>query len=645
MTSNTSTPVTSNRRRSLVAVLALVALTVALLPAAGAAAKASCAKPDHPGGDWPWAGNEPYNTRSQPEEKVIGPAEATQLQPAWEVNTPTVEADGSFNANPVIADGCLFIGSTAGWVLALNADTGELVWKTKLPQAINNSVVVEGGRVYAISGLRGAALDQATGKLLWESDFVDNQDGNDTYGSPVIYTYKGSKRVPARRVMFVGVSGGGAELGDAETRAKFRGRYALLDADTGKLLKQEWVIPDKDFKKGYAGGGIWATPALDPATGYIYVGSGNPFQPQVQHPHTDAILKIDLNPSRATFGKIVDHYAGTLEEYVEGFRDAPCVDVPGNPPPWYPQGAGACGDQDLDFGASPNLFRDADGKLVVGEGQKSGEYHVVDTKTMKASYVSLVGPPTALGGIVGSTAIDKDNVYGPVTIGGYLWSVDQAAGDLRWASPVGDGAHWGHAVSTANGVVYTIDLGGVLRAYDAATGAPLLARPQSNAAPLAANLGGGVSIARNTVYAVTGSRVVAHRPPDSGGGGGGGGGGIPELPTPEGLPAGPAVVAHPGSFAAGYTTPVAPYMSGNEMTFVNGDSVLHDVVASVYRKKADKPWCSKFPDGKCPLFWSPLVGLGGTTPISGLEDLESGQMYPFYCTLHPAMKGNILALS
>ena len=627
--------------RRLVALLAVAAMVLAVLPTMAAGAAASCAKAKHPGGDWPVQGYDLYNSRNQPDEKKIGPAEARTLAPVWEVNTADVEAGGTFTSTPVIADGCVFMGSVGGWVLALNADTGELVWKTKLAQEINNSVTVDGDEVFAVSGLRVASLDRATGKLLWESKFIDDQDGNDVYASPVVFTYKGRKSVPARRIVMVGVSGGGAELGDAEERAKFQGNFVLVDADSGKILRKTYVIPKKQWKDGYAGGGVWATPAVDPKTGYAYVGSGNPFQPQVQHPRTDAILKVDLNPARKTFGEIVDHYEGTLEEYVEGFRDAPCVDIPGNPPPWYPQGAGSCGDQDLDFGASPNLFRNADGKLLVGEGQKSGEYHVLDTKTMKAEYVSLVGPPTALGGIVGSTAVDGDNAYGPITVGGYLWSIDKEAGGINWASPVGDGAHWGHAVSVANGVVYTIDLGGMLRAYDAQSGLPLLGRPQSNASPLAANLGGGVSIARNTVYAITGSRVVAHQP---GGGGGGGGGGTPEPPVPGGEGGGGSVViAQPGSFASGYTTPMAPYVTGGEMTFFNGDSVMHDVVASVYGD-GKQPWCKNFPTGKCPLFWTPLIGLGATTPILGLEDLESGKTYPFYCSIHPGMKANIVAL-
>ena len=492
-------------------VLCAVLLVGSLLPISPVAGKAACAAADHPGGSWPVQGQDPRNTRSQPRERTIGPEQARSLAPVWEANSAALGAAGTFSATPVIAGGCLYIGSTTGWVLALNADTGALVWKTKLARAINNSVTVDGDEIFAVSGLRVVSLDRATGRLLWETDFIDTQEGSDTYASPVVYTYRGKAPARARRVVFTGVSGGGAETGDDELRGKFVGKVVLVDGDTGELLESTWVIPRKDWRKGYAGGGVWATGALDPRGGHVYVGTGNPFQPEVQHPRTNAIIKVDVDPSRPTFGRIVGHYTGTLDEYVAGFDQMPCADVPGNPPPWYPQGAGACADQDLDFGASPNLFR-RDGELMVGEGQKSGEYHVVDAATMRRRSVTLVGPPLLVGGIVGNTAVDGAGVYGPQTVAGYLWSLDRAGG-VRWLAPVADGAHYALAASVANGVVYTTDLGGFLRAYDAATGAPLLVRPQTTAAPVAVNLGGGVAIARNTVYATTGGVVVAHRAP------------------------------------------------------------------------------------------------------------------------------------
>src|SRR5207245_2982511 len=62
---------------------------------------------------------------------------------------------------------------------------------------------------------------------------------------------------------------------------------------------------------------IWSTPAVDPATNTAYVGSGNPFQKDKEHPHTDAILKFDVNRSSASFGQIVGVYKGNVDTYTD----------------------------------------------------------------------------------------------------------------------------------------------------------------------------------------------------------------------------------------------------------------------------------------------------------------------------------------
>jgi len=191
----------------------------------------------------------------------------------------------------------------------------------------------------------------------------------------------------------------------------------FLDASTGRVMKKLWTIhPPKAPDDAFAGAGIWSTPAVDTEDKVAYAGTANPFKPQDEHNHTNSVVRIDLDRRSKTFGEITGSYKGLVDEYLPGFSAMPCYDIPGNPAPYYPQGVGSCGDIDLDFGASPNLFRDAGGRKLVGAGQKSGVYHVFDARTMKVVWTSIVGPPTSVGGIVGSTAIDGESVYGPVTV-------------------------------------------------------------------------------------------------------------------------------------------------------------------------------------------------------------------------------------
>lgn len=101
----------------------------------------------------------------------------------------------------------------------------------------------------------------------------------------------------------------------------------------------------------------------------------------------------------------------------------------------------------------------------------------------------------------------------------------------------------------------------------------------------------------------------------------------------------------PAAFAAGYATPVVVIGEGEGVTYYNFDIAPHDFVAleDFLSKKAARKskWCSAF-EGKCPLFWSPRIGVGESTEVRGLDAVESGARYAFYCTVHPNMKGTLV---
>ena len=653
----------SVRLRALVAAAALAAVAA---PVAHASKPLpGCAPTGVPGGEWRSYGGDYANSRTQFHETVISEADVPTLSPAWTFSTKSVGAEGDFTGTPVIADGCMYVASTRGWVFAVNADTGKLVWKRKVPYGgqVNGSAGVatrrvgkrrksrRAGTVYvAVSrtekfancpkgnpctGPYIAAFDQATGKLVFSSAPIDRQVGADVYGSPVIFG----------GVLMQGVSGGAAELGDPADRYAFQGSMTFIDANTGRMLRKTWTIhPPKHPNDKFAGAGIWSTPAVDTKDKWAFVGAGNPFQQQAEAPHTNSILKFDVNRRSRRFGQIIGSYKGNVDTYFPQESKLPCLPIPGNPPPYYPQGLGSCAQIDMDFGASPNLFHGAGGRLLVGDGQKSGVYHVIDAKTMKPRWSQIVGPPSSIGGIVGSTANDGQNVYGPITIPGYVWSVSAGSGSWRWAGPIGDGAHWGPPVTLADGVVYSVDFSGFLDAFDARNGMPLLKRPLAYGTAGPESLSwAGVSVARNTVYAAVGvlglanGFVVAYRPgsvPDLandgvrtvadtlGGSGGGGGGG-------QSAPLGPSVVAGPGAASTSYATPVVATQQGGKLSFLNLDTVQHDVNATKNGR-----------DGR-PLFHSKLTGLGETSPVEGVNHVPPGT-YEFFCSVHPGMRGQLI---
>ena len=536
-------PITS-RRRALVALVGL-GIGLASLAVVPASAKAICAADGHPGGEWPMMGYDLGHSRHQIAERSIGRLEAARLQPAWtfSVNDATGEFPSEVTGYPIVSNGCVYFGSNAGqlspgWLFAVEADGGQLVWKKKISNGVYSTAAVANGIVYFFASRVGSpyviALDQFTGEELWRTT-VDRQSGSDAVSSPIVYD----------GMLWVGISGTAAE-GDEATRFDFRGTFVILDAGRscantvrhvalgadevmdlettcanavtgatgGSILAHTYSIPDTawDEGEGDAGGAIWSTISIDERTKYGFVGTGNPFNYENEHVHTNAALKIDMDRARPTFGQITASYKGDVEEYFPAIAENFSCDE--DDAIGFFLAGFECGRLDLDFGASPNIITDRTGRVLVGIGQKSGVYHVFDPAqldengNMTSVWKQVMGVPSLVGGIVGTPAYDGVAIYAPHTIGGYLAALDRGSGAHRWISPVGDGVHWGSPVTSANGVIYTVDLKGFLDAYDASTGAPLLHRPL----PLSGDMGvtdtpfswGGVTIARNTVYASVG---------------------------------------------------------------------------------------------------------------------------------------------
>ena len=103
------------------------------------------------------------------------------------------------------------------------------------------------------------------------------------------------------------------------------------------------------------------------------------------------------------------------------------------------------------------------------------------------------------------------------------------------------------------------------------------------------------------------------------------------------------IVAVPGSFVSTYATPVVVWTAGMPAPkFANTDIQAHDVVSDATRAPGSAPWC---PAGgpRCPMFFAPLLGLGGMTDVIGLPHTPPG-VYPFACSPHPWMTGTLVVV-
>jgi polyvinyl alcohol dehydrogenase (cytochrome) len=415
-------------------------LAATALPAAPAAA------------DWPVYGHDRANTRHAGSEGPTA-AQIPSLKQAWSFTSP----DGDFTGTPVVAAGVLVAGDFNGTVYALDAVTGKVRWKKALGEPITGSAAIDtsapgGATVFVplahVGGPRLAALALSDGHVRWNTELT-NQPKSSAYGSPTFWD----------GTVYIGTSGPNGDDSSA------RGTVVALGEATGAVRWRTFTVPE-----GHDGGPVWSTPAIDTATGRLYVGAGNAYHGAAADT-TDAILQLD-----ASTGAILGHY-----QAVSG--DAFAADNPLGP--------------DADFGASPNLFTAPNGMPVVGEGGKDGVYYTLDRSNMKLVWKRAAGTAAPTGGFLGSTVFDGTRIYGVDVATGKVTALGRD-GVPAWTSSDGGPPQFA-PVSASNGVLYTVTPAGNLVARDSSTGAVL------GSFSLGGPSFGGVSITGRAVYVAVGT--------------------------------------------------------------------------------------------------------------------------------------------
>ncbi len=228
----------------------------------------------------------------------------TKLVPAWSLSTGVSEGH---QAPPIVNNGVMFVTTPQAQVMAINARTGEILWRyqKELPPELsqlhptNRGVGLYGDNVYmTTTDSCVVALGAATGKVKWEKCVAPWQDGYYMTLSPLV----------AKGKVVVGVSGG--EYG-------VRGFITALDAETGNEAWKTYTVagpgdPAADTWKGDAwktgGGSVWIQGSYDPAANLAYFGTGNggPWTPDARpgdNLYTSSVVALDLDT-----GKIKGHH-------------------------------------------------------------------------------------------------------------------------------------------------------------------------------------------------------------------------------------------------------------------------------------------------------------------------------------------------
>jgi alcohol dehydrogenase (cytochrome c) len=259
-------------RAALVAGAALAALAVSAQPQNRAYSVVTDARLESPEPrNWLMYLRE-YNSWSYSPLSRINTRNVANLVPVWTMSTGTAEGH---QAPPIVNDGVMFVTTPFNQVLAIDAATGDLLWRYRhtIPPDIrmghptNRGVALYGDKVYtATSDARVVALDARTGRVVWNKAVESYNSGY----------YMTLAPLAARGRIMVGVSGG--ERG-------IRGFVVALDAETGEQIWKTYTIPapgepGNDTWPGDSwrtgGAPVWITGSFDPELGLTYWGTGNP---------------------------------------------------------------------------------------------------------------------------------------------------------------------------------------------------------------------------------------------------------------------------------------------------------------------------------------------------------------------------------
>ncbi|MCP5199900.1 MAG: PQQ-dependent dehydrogenase, methanol/ethanol family [Gammaproteobacteria bacterium] len=194
-----------------------------------------------------------------------------ELEPLWTFSTGV---DEGHQAPPIVNDGVMFISTPRNQVIAIDARSGNELWRYRreLPADLfqlhptNRGVALYGERVYlATVDAHLVALDARTGAVDFDIEVDDYLRGYYMTLAPLAVEGK----------ILVGMSGG--EFG-------IRGYIQAFDAASGESLWKTYMVPgpgepgfetwsEAAWKRG--GVPVWVTGSYDPATRLSYWGTGN----------------------------------------------------------------------------------------------------------------------------------------------------------------------------------------------------------------------------------------------------------------------------------------------------------------------------------------------------------------------------------
>lgn len=416
---------------------------------------------------WNGWGADASNTRFQTEKAAaIAAAQVPRLKLKWAFGFPGAS---SVWGQPSIAGGRVFLGVDTGFVYSLDAGTGCVHWSFEAEAGVRTAITIARtpqNRTAAFFGDMKAnvyAIDADTGELIWKVKVEDHPTARIT-GAPKLFEN--------RLYVPVASSEEGAGGNPKYPCCSFRGSVVALDTATGKQIWKTWTITDAPQPTtktaagiqhwGPAGAGVWSSPTIDPKRHVLYATTGDAYTEPAART-TDAIIAMDLNS-----GKIQWVVQGTEND--TWLAGCPAKNPTGN----CPANLGP----DQDFSASPILKTLPNGHRILVAGQKSGNVWAYDPDQKGAVVwkTALTSNTTEFGGkIIWGGAADNQAAYFGLGTGG-IAAVQLKEGERKWFTPLEPtpamARHVGQdgPLTAIPGVVFSGGWDGVLRALSTTDG-------------------------------------------------------------------------------------------------------------------------------------------------------------------------------
>jgi len=439
-----------------------------------------------------WGMTNPQNARFIPDKVARLSVEGVKnLKLKWAFALPNATRA---RAQVAIAGGGLFVGSHDGTIFVLDAESGCLHWSLATGTEVRTAMTISQWQgpqprkadrapvlYFGDEAAYAYAVNAVTGQVLWKVK-ADNQSMAVITGAPTLYQAR----------LYVPISSLEESLpGDPNYRCcTFRGSVVALEAATGQMLWQSFTIPGQATQRGHnargipqfgpSGAPVYNSPTIDERRQRLYVGTDNNYS-SPSDDNSAAIFAFNLKDgSLAWKHQMVAHHVYNLS----------CRGDRINCPKEFK------GDRSRGFSAPPSLIRDAAGKEWLVVLSKAGIVWGLNPENGATLWKNNIAGTSDLnfglsqGGAHGGfgVATDGQRIFAPLfsnedqrsvndpgvrALG--LHALDVFTGQSLWTVPVSKGCPKGEcrgystAPTVIPGAVFAA-ANGYLRAFDPASG-------------------------------------------------------------------------------------------------------------------------------------------------------------------------------